>query len=247
MRQLLLPNRKQMIMKLGNNRIKNSIIIFTICLVVHAFEVFVIRTDETIVAECFINKVFGIVLLFAVLHSLGKKWNDIGFVWEKCLLNCLKGFGICMAFYSLGFLTEFMILNMQGNPGHIESFVTGFSLTGNVVKQTGILFVVMCIFFNVINVWMEEGLFRGFFITYLSERYSKRFALYVSALFFGLWHLVTPFRSLMDGEMTMGTFVVMSIGYVILSALMGIKWGCCLSVRVRYGLVRQIISLTTAL
>lgn len=212
-------------MKLENNRIKNSIIIFTICLVVHAFEVFVIRTDETIVAECFINKVFGILLLFAVLHSLGKKWHDIGFVRGKCLLNCLKGFGICMAFYSLGFLAEFMILNMQGNPGHIEFFVTGFSLTGNVVKQTGILFVVMCIFFNVINVWMEEGLFRGFFITYLGERYSKRFALYVSAFFFGLWHLVTPFRSLMDGEMTMGTFVVMSIGYVILSALMGIKWG----------------------
>lgn len=212
-------------MKLENNRIKNSIIIFTICLAVHAFEVFVIRTDETIFAECFINKVFGIVLLFAVLRSLGKKWRDIGFVQKKCAVNCLKGFCLCSVFYAIGFLAEFMILKMQGNPAHMEFFVTGFSLTGNVVKQTGILFVVMCIFFNVINVWMEEGLFRGFFITYLGERYSERFALYVSALFFGIWHLVTPFRSLADGEMTVGTFLVMSVGYVILSALMGIKWG----------------------
>lgn len=212
-------------MRIENNRIKNSIIIFSICLLVHAFEVFVIRTDETIAAECFINKVFGILLLFVLLRRLGKKWRDIGFLKEKCLLNCLKGFAICVAFYSIGFLTEFIILKMQGNPGHIEFFVTGFSLTGNVVKQTGIIFVLMCIFFNVINVWMEEGLFRGFFITYLGERYSEKIALYISALFFGVWHLVTPFRSLMDGEMTMGTFVVMSVGYVILSGLMGIKWG----------------------
>lgn len=208
-----------------NNRMKNSITIFSICLFVHAFEAFVIRTDETIFAECFINKVFGILLLFAVLRRLGKRWRDIGFVKEKCVMNCLKGFWLCTAFYAIGFLTEFMILKMQGNPGHMEFFVTGFSLTGNVVKQTGILFVIMCIFFNVINVWMEEGLFRGFFITYLGEKYSEKSALYISALFFGVWHLVTPFRSLVDGEMTRGTFLVMSIGYVILSALMGIKWG----------------------
>lgn len=204
---------------------KNSIIIFSICLFVHAFEVFVIRTDETIFAECFINKVFGILLLFAVLRRIGKKWRDIGFVKEKCVMNCLKGFWLCTAFYAIGFLAEFMILKMQGNPGYMEFFVTGFSLTGNVVKQTGILFVVMCIFFNVINVWMEEGLFRGFFITYLGERYSEKSALYISAFLFGVWHLVTPFRSLVDGEMTIGTFLVMSVGYVILSALMGIKWG----------------------
>ena len=34
---------------------------------------------------------------------------------------------------------------MQGNPGHFEFFVTGFSLTGNTVKQTGIQFILMCI------------------------------------------------------------------------------------------------------
>lgn len=214
-----------MAMKLENNRIKNSIIIFTICLIVHAFEVFVIRTDETIFAECFINKIFGILLLAVVLRKLGKTWRDIGFVQKKCALNCLKGFLLCTVFYAVGFLAEFVILKMQGNPGHMEFFVTGFSLTGNVVKQTGISFVVMCIFFNIINVWMEEGLFRGFFMTYLGERYTEKTALYVPALLFGVWHLVTPFRSLMDGEMTMGTFVVMSIGYVILSALMGVKWG----------------------
>ena len=210
---------------LEKNRIKNSIYIFLICLAVHAFEVLFIRTDETFFAECFINKVFGIVLLYFLLKSLGSKWRDIGFIKEKFFTNCLKGFLVCLVFYTIGFLAEFIILNAQGNPGHMEFFVTGFSLTGNVVKQTGIGFVLMCICFNIINVWMEEGLFRGFFITYISKEQSAKAALYISAILFGIWHLVTPLRSVIDGEMSVGTFFGMSIGYIILSALMGIKWG----------------------
>ena len=107
----------------------------------------------------------------------------------------------------------------------MEFFVTGFSLTGDVTKQTGVGFVLMCIGFNVINVWMEEGLFRGFYITYLKEKIGMKGALFIAALLFGLWHLVTPLRSLTDGQMSLPEFAVMSIGYVVLSALMGIKWG----------------------
>ena len=210
---------------LEKNYMKNTIVIFLICLFVHALEVFAIRTDETIFAECFINKVFGIILLFFLLKMLGSKWRDIGFVKEKFVVNCFKGFLICLIFYTVGFLAEFAILYAQGNKGHMEFFVTGFSLTGNVVKQTGIGFVVMCIVFNIINVWMEEGLFRGFFITYLSKEYSSKIALYVAALLFGIWHLVTPLRSVVDGEMSFGVFLLMSVGYILLSALMGVKWG----------------------
>jgi len=200
-------------------------LIFAICLLVHAIEVLFLRTDETIFAECFINKVFGIILLFVVLKMWGRSWRDIGFKKESFLPGCVKGFVICTIFYAIGFLVEFVMLGMQGNPGHMEFFVTGFSLTGNVVKQTGIGFVLMCIGFNIINVWMEEGLFRGFYITYLKEKYSVRFALMTAAILFGVWHLVTPLRSVIDGDMSPAVFAVMSVGYIILSALMGIKWG----------------------
>ena len=212
-------------MNLQENRIRNSVIIFIICLAVHAAEVFFLRTDETIFAECFVNKVFGIIMLFVLLKMWGRKWSDIGFKKPRLLPDCFKGFLICAVFYTIGFAAEFITLSASGNPGHMEFFVTGFSLTGNVVKQTGLGFVLMCIGFNIINVWMEEGLFRGFYITYLKERISPRAALMIAALLFGLWHLVTPLRSVMDGEMTLPTFAVMSVGYVVLSGLMGIKWG----------------------
>lgn len=211
--------------QMERNTIPNSIIIFLICLVVHIFEVLFIRTDETIFAECFINKAFGIILLYAVLKILKWHWSDIGFHREKLFINVFKGFGLCLVFYSSAFIIEFAVLAVQGTPAHMEFFVTGFSLTGNTVKHTGIVFILMCIGFNIINVWMEEGLFRGFFITYISREHSKNTALFVAALLFGVWHLVTPFRSLLDGDMSVGVFAAMSIGYVILSALMGIKWG----------------------
>ena len=212
-------------MKDKNKVLRNSIIVFIICLIVHAIEVIFIRTDETIFAECFINKVFGIIVLFVLLYLLKWKWKDIGFKKEGILKNILKGFLLCTVFYTLGFLIEFIILNNQGVNPHIEFFVTGFSLTGNVVKQTGIGFVLMCIGFNIINVWMEEGLFRGFYITYLNKKFDIKKAIFIAAFLFGLWHLVTPFRSLLDGDMNILTFSVMSIGYVLLSMIMGIKWG----------------------
>ena len=210
---------------LEKNVVRNSILIFIDCLVVHTFEVMVIRTDETVFAECFINKVFGIVLLFVLLWRLGWKWRDIGFRRENAAADLVKGMLLCTVFYSIAFAAEFIMLKQNGTPGHMEFFTTGFSLTGNVVKQTGIGFMLMCIGFNIINVWMEEGLFRGFFMTYVDKEKSKTYSLLFAALLFGLWHLVTPFRSLVDGEMSGGGFAVMSIGYVVLSALMGIKWG----------------------
>ena len=205
--------------------VRNSLILFAVCLMVHTIEVMFIRTDETVFAECFINKVFGITALFWVLSRLKINWRDIGFKKEAFLSSTAKGIGICAGSYLAAFAAEFIILAAQGRPAHLEFFVTGFSLTGSTVKLTGAGFVLMCIFFNIINVWMEEGVFRGFFIKYISCGHDRKKALYISSLLFGLWHLVTPVRSLLDGDMSHTEFAVMSVGYVVLSMLMGIKWG----------------------
>jgi len=212
-------------MKDDKTALRNSILIFIICLIVRTLEVIFIRTDETIISECFINKVFGIIVLYITLHLLNLKWKDIGFNKERMLINILKGFLLSAIFYALGFLIEFIVLKLQNNPGHIEFFVTGFSLTGNVVKHTGIGFVLMCIFFNIVNVWMEEGLFRGFYITYLNRNFNTKKAIFIAAFLFGFWHIVTPFRSLLDGDMDLISFIAMSLGYIVLSGIMGIKWG----------------------
>ena len=79
--------------------------------------------------------------------------------------------------------------------------------------------------FNIINVWMEEGVFRGLFIRTLSETEPFMQANFIAAFLFGIWHIVMPIRSYIHGEMSFTAMVLMGIGYMLLSGIMGIKWG----------------------
>ena len=53
--------------------------IFLILIIVHAFEAIVLRMDETVFGENFINKLFGITVLWGTLRILHWTWEDIGF------------------------------------------------------------------------------------------------------------------------------------------------------------------------
>ena len=59
----------------------------------------------------------------------------------------------------------------------------------------------------------------------LSETKSFMRANFVSAFLFGIWHIVMPIRSYINGEMSFTAMILMGIGYIILSGIMGVKWG----------------------
>lgn len=42
--------------------------------------------------------------------------------------------------------------------------------------------------------------------------------------FSGVWHIVTPLHNLIDGDIDVGAFIGLGIGYIILAGMMGIKW-----------------------
>ena len=72
---------------------------------------------------------------------------------------------------------------------------------------------------------MEEGVFRGLFIKTLSETKPFMAANYFAAFLFGIWHIVMPVRSYINGDMSFAAMLLMGIGYMILAGIMGIKWG----------------------
>ena len=113
---------------------------------------------------------------------------------------------------------------MQNKNPHFEIYASGFSISGEQVKQSGILFILLCVLFNIINVWMEEGIFRGLFLKILESKYAFATADIISALLFGIWHWVMPMRSYMDGDSSLPNLLVMGIGYIILAGIMSIKW-----------------------
>ena len=48
---------------------------------------------------------------------------------------------------------------------------------------------------------------------------------FIAAFLFGIWHMVMPIRSYINGEMSFAAMLLMGIGYMILAGIMGIKWG----------------------
>ncbi|MBR6091042.1 MAG: CPBP family intramembrane metalloprotease, partial [Anaerolineaceae bacterium] len=210
--------------KLLNNTIKSCLLIFLILITVHAFEAIVLRMDETVFAENFINKFFGIAVIAIVLRILGWKWSDIGFCKKNFLKNTAAGFLLAIVSFAAAYSAESLILKAQGNQIRFGFFTTGFSLTGDAVIQQGIRFILMCVFFNIINVIMEEGTFRGLFYGILKTDHSAKTALLIQALLFGVWHIITPLHNLIDGDIDFAAFAGLGIGYIILAGIMGGKW-----------------------
>lgn len=84
--------------------------------------------------------------------------------------------------------------------------------------------ILICVF-NIINAIMEEGIFRGLFIKLAEKKHRFLKANLIAAIFFGLWHIVMPIRSYFDGAMPLGTMLLYSIGYIVLSASISLIWG----------------------
>ncbi len=211
--------------RLIKNPCWSCIAVFIICLIARCIEYFLIRTDETIIAENFLHKLFGIVLLFIVLKILHWTWQDIGFVKEEMFKNMGLGMLLGFACFFISYSAEIVIMHIQNNNPHLELYASGFSMTGEQVKQTGIGFILLCLAFNIINVWMEEGIFRGLYLKILMSKSSFWRANMIAALLFGVWHWVMPMRSYMDGDSSIWNLLVMGIGYIILAGIMSIKWG----------------------
>lgn len=199
-------------------------IIFAICCIARIIEYFWIRTDETILAENFIHKVFGIIVLFVALFATKLKWSDIGFTKAKTVQNTFKGLALGASCFLFAYLIECIILYFINGNVQLSVYTSGFSLNGEAVIQNGIGFILLCIGFNLINVWMEEGVFRGLFAGLLSEQKTFKFTVVFSALLFGVWHWVMPMRDFIEGNSSLGNLLVMGIGYIILSGIMSIKW-----------------------
>lgn len=201
------------------------IAIFTLCLSVRFVEYFLIETDKTAIGENVLHKVVGIIILAFVLKRINLSWSDIGFQRNGLVSNILKGLLLGSACFTISYWLELTILALQGNPAHLEIYISSFSLTGSQIKNTDVLFFMLCVLFNVINVWMEEGIFRGLFIQILSKSKPFMRANFIAALLFGIWHIIMPIRSFVNGEMSFAAMVLMGIGYIILAGVMGIKWG----------------------
>ena len=212
-------------MGIKNNKILTSVIlIYIICLLFRFIEYFVLHTDTTVIGEALFHKIAGIIILAVAANCFKYNSAQIGFSNNSNILKLSIGLIFGLICFSIAYLIEILIAKKAGSNQGLRLYVTSYSVNGNLGNQTALIFFVICIIGNIINVIMEEGIFRGLFLTRLEEKYSFIAAAIISSLLFGLWHGVAPLRSFLYGESSAFAFFMNCLILILSSALVGFKF-----------------------
>ena len=200
------------------------LIIYLICFMFRILEYFILRTDRTFWGEAFIHKLIGIAVLFVVIKLFNFTFKEIGFAKGKTILCISKGLAFGLVIFVLAYLAEILVLALHGNFKTLALYVSAYSVDGNIGHQTALVFFAICIIGNIINVVMEEGMFRGLFPKLLEHKYTFIISALIASVLFGIWHIMAPIRDYYDGTMSMSGFIANSVMLVITSALVGFKF-----------------------
>ena len=201
-------------------------IIFTyvLCFILRVVEYFGLHTDRTIIGEAVIHKILGIVIMIAVAKKLAYSAEDIGFTKGKSRWNILKGVAFGISAFIPAYVVEVLITMNAGSFKALDVFVSTYAIDKNLGNRTAAVFFLICILGNVINVVMEEGMFRGLFARILSQKHTFLATAVITSVFFGMWHIVGPVRNYIEGTSSLTGMVVNSIILVASSTLVGLKF-----------------------
>lgn len=201
--------------------------VFVLCSIVKDIEFLIIKTDRTIISENIICKLFIIAVLFYALSKFNWNWSKIGFSRKGLLKNAVLGLFLGVSTFFLSYLTEYFVLAAMGKTPHIAFFITNFSLSNENICGTSFAMVMICIIGNIVNVWAEEGLFRGLLFHIMKTSFTEKQSNFVQSLLFGLWHVVTVIVWLLDGSINIPTACIMAAGYIVLAGVLAYEWGLC--------------------
>ena len=198
--------------------------IYFICYGFRVFEYFILRTDKTWVGEAVVHKLTGIVILFAAVGFLRETLADIGLARKGRLRNIGKGLFFGIDVFIIAYAVEIMMAIAGGTFVSLQVYVSTYAVDQNLGHRTEWLFFIICIVGNMVNVFMEEGIFRGLFQKILEKKYSFMCSALIASILFGLWHIVGPIRNYFDGVSGVEGMIANAIMLTVTSALVGFKF-----------------------
>lgn len=198
--------------------------IYILCFMFRWFDYFILRTDQTFLGEAIMHKVIGIIIFYGITKIYAIHLKDIGFEKKNILQNFFKGIAFALSVFIVAYIVEILILVFHDKFETIDIYVSAYMVYGNIGNQTSFTFFTICIIGNIINVVMEEGLFRGLFKNMLEHKYSFIVSALISSVLFGVWHIISPIRSYYDGMIGVNVLVINLIILISTSSIIGFKF-----------------------
>jgi membrane protease YdiL (CAAX protease family) len=209
-----------------STRIKPTLFIalfFLLCFALRIIELLVIRTDQGIVGEAFIHKLLGIALLAGALWFCRLRWRDIGFRGDKAARGIAFGLLLGAGAFAAAYGVELFAQTRGGGAPSLSFYATSYGIAGNSAMQSGLLFVLICVIGNMINVVMEDGVFRGLFMRLFGEKHSFVKSMILSSVLFGIWHGLLPLRGFLDGEQSGVGAMMSALLLIVTSFVFGVE------------------------
>lgn len=171
------------------------LVLMAVALAFRALDIFVLRLDEQI-GEIILSKSLGFALVAVYIWWVGETLAAIG-LHGRGLVAALS-IGVCLT--GVAFAVAGIIQAVSLAAGDHLTLVASDPKTG---MAGGAGFAALLIVGNVINAFMEEGLFRGIMLPHFLQRFRFPVANVLQATLFSAWHLVWPLKSYLTGGVSL--------------------------------------------
>ena len=196
-----------------------SLVLLIIAFVFKWVDTFVLRLDERL-GEIILCKTLGFILVIAFVWACGRKLQDIGLHSRQLGPSLLIGIVVAVIVLVVSYGVEFVAQLSKQPVLHFEAIDPKAGVTG------GFLFVLWMILGNIVNSFMEEGLFRGVMVRLFRVKLSFWRANALQAFLFGIWHLPWVLKWMQTGRIEeQGGIAAAAFGQFMPMLLIGLVWG----------------------
>lgn len=200
--------------------------VFLYCLIVNAFEYFVLINRFGIPTRGAIGKVLGILIILGYMYFYGQKLHSIGLNTRlKPLLSGIRG----AVLFNLAIIPAYVIecIYYLIKKEHIIIRVFAYTQAYSEVGAADFIAnILLLIAINALSAVMLEVLFRGILMKMGKAKFGFWQTAAVVSVFYSLWYLTVPLSKVTAGYSPRSIFSL-CIFYLIFEFFISIKWCMC--------------------
>jgi membrane protease YdiL (CAAX protease family) len=197
------------------------LVLLIVAVVLRVVDIFLLPLAETM-GEAFLHKALGFVMVLVYLWAVGQPLAAIGLHGRLVGKAIFIGAAGIVLVLLVTFGVQLGVLRAAGEQAAL-AVVAIDNKTG--LAREGWGFALWLFLGNLVNSFMEEGLFRGIMLTHFRLRLSPWRANLLQAVVFGLWHLAWPIWRLINGHADLAAVASEAIIIVVASTVSGLAYG----------------------